>query len=95
MKLIRRTIELDATTDARLRALAAERGKDEAAVLAEAVALLHSVIEIDAPDLGEDQRRLARFATDGEAVPLHEVKAWVQSWGSDHELPPPSPRRLG
>jgi predicted transcriptional regulator len=95
MNTIRRTLDLDAATDARLRALAAERGQNEAAVLAEAIALLDSVVEIDAPDVAEDRLRLDRFNRDREAVPLHEVKAWVESWGSEQELPAPSPRKLG
>uniref|UniRef100_Q07MU3 Antitoxin n=1 Tax=Rhodopseudomonas palustris (strain BisA53) TaxID=316055 RepID=Q07MU3_RHOP5 len=95
MNTIRRTFDLDTSIDARLRALAAERGQDEAAVLAQALALLDSVVEIDAPDIAEDRQRLERFNRSREAVPLHEVKAWVESWGCDHELPAPSPRRLG
>jgi predicted transcriptional regulator len=95
MNLIRRTIDLDATTDERLRSLAAERGQDEAAVLADAIALLDSIVEIDAPDIAEDRRRLDQFRQSPEAVPLAEVKAWVESWGTDTELPPPSPRRIG
>jgi predicted transcriptional regulator len=95
MNLIRRTIDLDATTDERLRTLAAERGQNEAAVLAEAIALLDSIIEIDAPDVAEDRRRLDQFKATNEAVPLADVKAWVESWGTADELPPPSSRPLG
>jgi predicted transcriptional regulator len=62
MNLIRRSIALDPATDARLRELAAERGQDEAAVLAEAVALLDSVIDIGNPDITEDRRRLQASA---------------------------------
>ncbi|HEY5306257.1 MAG TPA: hypothetical protein VIJ52_06285 [Pseudolabrys sp.] len=50
MNLILRSIALDPATDARLRELAAERGQDEAAVLAEAVALLDSVVDIGNPE---------------------------------------------
>ncbi|MBB1092988.1 hypothetical protein HUU61_17070 [Rhodopseudomonas palustris] len=95
MNLIRRTIDLDATTDERLRSLAAERGQDEAAILAEAIALLDSIVEIDAPDIAEDRRRLDQFSETGESVPLADVRAWVESWGTAQELPPPSPRRIG
>jgi predicted transcriptional regulator len=49
MNLIRRSIGLDPATDARLCELAAERGQDEAAVLAEAVPLLDSVVDIRQP----------------------------------------------
>jgi hypothetical protein len=45
MNIVRRTVEIDAGTDARLTEMAAERGQDVAAVLAEAVALLDSVVE--------------------------------------------------
>jgi predicted transcriptional regulator len=94
MNRIRRTIEIDAATDARLSELAAERGQDVAAVLAEAVALLDSVIDVAGPDVGEDRRRLDAFHQTRLAVPLDDVKAWVASWGSADELPPPSPRKL-
>ncbi|MBZ0139843.1 MAG: hypothetical protein K8H87_08710 [Pseudorhodoplanes sp.] len=95
MNLIRRTLDIDPLTDARLRELAAERGQDEAAVLAEAVALLDSVIDIGNPDIAEDRRRLDTFQRTREAIPLHEVKAWVESWGTENELPRPKPQRIG
>jgi hypothetical protein len=74
MNTIRRTLDLDAATDARLRALVAERGQDEAAVLAEAIALLDSVVEIDAPDIAGSRagvairncRRLRRAGLDDQ-----------------------------
>jgi predicted transcriptional regulator len=95
MNIIRRTLDIDTATDARLTELAAERGQDVAAVLAEAVALLDSVVDIGNPDIAEDRRRLEDFKRTRAAVPLHEVKAWVDSWGSDSELPRPEPQRVG
>jgi predicted transcriptional regulator len=95
MNMIRRTLEIDADTDARLRQLAAERGQDVAAVLAEAVALLDSVVDIAGPDVTEDRRRLDEFKRTRQAVSLDEVKAWVASWGTAGELPRPQPRKLG
>ena len=95
MNIIRRTLEIDADTDARLRELAAERGQDVAAVIAEAVALLDSVVDIAGPDVAEDRRRLDEFRRTNEAVSLDDVKAWVASWGTGAELPRPRPRKLG
>jgi predicted transcriptional regulator len=95
MNIIRRTLDIDADTDARLREMADERGQDVAAVLAEAVALLDSVIDIAGPDVGEDRRRLDAFRRTRAAVPLDEVKTWVASWGSANELPRPAPRKIG
>ncbi len=95
MNIIRRTLDIDAGTDTRLRELAAERGQEVSAVLAEAVALLDSVVDIGNPDIAEDRRRLHEFRPTREAVPLHQVKAWVDSWGTDNELPRPLPQRIG
>jgi len=94
MNLVSRTLEIDAETDARLREMASERGKDVATVLAEAVALLDSVIDLTGPDLAEDHERYEEFKRTGLAVPLDEVKAWVASWGSTIELPRPQPRKI-
>ena len=95
MNIVRRTLEIDAGTDARLTEMAAERGQDVSAVLAEAVALLDSVVDLGGPDIAEDRRRLNDFANARKAVPLDDIKAWVASWGSADELPRPSPRKIG
>jgi predicted transcriptional regulator len=95
MNIIRRTLEIDAGTDARLTEMAAERGQEVAAVLAEAVALLDSVVDLAGPDLAEDRRRLDEFSKNREAVPLDDVKVWVASWDTVEELPRPSPRKIG
>jgi predicted transcriptional regulator len=95
MNLVSRTLEIDADTDARLREMATERGQEVAAVLAEAVALLDSVVDLEGPDIAEDRRRLDEFERTRLAIPLDEVKAWVASWGSADELPRPQPRKIG
>lgn len=95
MNIVRRTLEIDAETDTRLREMADERGQDVAAVLAEAVALLDSVVDIAGPDVAEDRRRLDAFRQTRAAVPLGEVKTWVASWGTASELPRPAPRKIG
>lgn len=95
MNIVRRTLDIDADTDTRLRELADERGQDIAAVIAEAVALLDSVVDIAGPDVAEDRLRLDAFKQNRTAVPLEDVKAWVASWGSANELPRPTPRKAG
>jgi predicted transcriptional regulator len=90
MNIVRRTLDID--TDTRLREMADERGQDVAAVLAEAVALLDSVVDIAGQDIGEDRRRLDAFKQTRAAIPLDDVKTWVASWGSANELPRPAPR---
>jgi hypothetical protein len=46
MNQINRTLEFDVDTNARLREMAAERGHEVAAALAEVVALLDSVVDL-------------------------------------------------
>ena len=94
MSTVRRVLDLDPDTDARLAALAAEKGQDAAAVVADAVELLDSIIDIAGPDIEEDRRRLREFERTGVAVPLDEVKAWVESWDTSNELPRPVPRKM-
>ncbi|HWA92651.1 MAG TPA: hypothetical protein VG889_21645 [Rhizomicrobium sp.] len=85
------TLDLDSEDDARLRMLAEQRGQEESRVIADALALLDAAEE---PDVEEDVRRLEAFDREKMGVPLDEVKAWVQSWGTPDELPPPVPRKI-
>ena len=91
---VRRTFEIDSETDTRIEYLAAERGQDASAVVAEAVAMMTATVEIEGPDIEEDLRRLEEFERTGEAVPMEEVKAWVESWGTGNELPMPKARKI-
>jgi hypothetical protein len=95
MNVIRRTLEIDAGTDARLSEMAAERGQDVATVLADAVALLDSVVDPAGPDIAEDRRRLDEYLKSSKAVALNDVKSWVASWDTAEELPRPSPHKIG
>ena len=95
MNIVRRILEIDAGTDARLTEMAAERGQDVVTVLAEAVALLDSVVDLAGPDVAEDRRRLDEYLNSRNAVSLDSVKAWVASWNTAEELPRPSPRKIG
>lgn len=94
MNKVRRVLELDPSTDARLREMAAQRGQEASEVVADAISLLQSVVNVEEPDIEEDLRRLREFERTGEAVPLEDAKAWVDSWGTEKELPPPRPKKV-
>lgn len=101
-----RQIEVDVATADALEAQAAARGMtvpELVAELVEASGELRSDFETLraagrgpwSPEiLGEDARRLADYQRAGEGVPWDEVRAWVQSWGTNHELSPPKARKL-
>lgn len=88
-------MKIDAETDARLTEMAAERGEDVTAIIAEAVALLDSLVDLTGPDLAEDRRRLDEFVRTRQGVALDSVKAWVASWDTVDELPRPLPHKIG
>jgi predicted transcriptional regulator len=94
MSNVRRILDLDPQTNSRLDTLAAERGQDPAAVIADAVELLDTILDIKGPDIEEDVRRVRHFERTREAVPFEEVMAWVETWGTPDELPPPEPRKI-
>ena len=94
MSMTRRTLDLDAATDARLNEVAAERSEDISTVLAEAVALPDSIIDINGPDIAEDRRRMDEFHRTGEGIPWDEAKAWIESWSTSEELPMPKLRKI-
>jgi predicted transcriptional regulator len=91
MTKTRVTLDLDSEDDTRLQQLAERRGQEKSRVISDALALLDTQEE---PDIEEDVRRLEAFDRDQLGVPLEEVKAWVRSWGTANELPPPVPRKV-
>lgn len=88
MNTIRRTLDIESDTDARMHEMASERGPEVAA-------MLDAAIDIAGPDVAEDRRRLDAFNHTRAAVPLDDVRDWVASWGSANELPRPAPRKVG
>lgn len=99
-------IEVDAETAELLNAQAEARGISVSDLLAELVGselllapdleAMRAAGEEAWPDLSlaEDVRRIEQFRKDGLAVPLDDVKAWVESWDTPNELPPPTPRKV-
>jgi len=106
MKVKIRTIEVDAKTAELLEARASARGISVSELLAD-LANNEEALPADlaamraagegpwsAAVLEEDARRLAEFERTREGVPWDEIKAWMLSWGTSNELPPPKPRKL-
>jgi len=100
------TIEVDERTAEVLQARAAARGISVPELLADlaanAAALPADLAALRAEGAGpwspralaEDALRLAEFERTRQGVPWGEVEAWMQSWGTPAERPPPKPRQL-
>ena len=101
-----RSIEIDAETADLLEARAKARGMSVAEFLADIVCneealpadLAQMRVNGEGPwspeALEEDARRLAEFERTRMGVPWHDIKAWMESWGTPNQLPVPKSRRL-
>ena len=101
-----RAIEIDAETADLLEARAKARGMSVAEFLAD-IACNEEALPADLAQmrvngegpwspqaLEEDARRLAEFERTRMGVPWHDIKAWMESWGTPNQLPVPKSRRL-
>jgi len=79
------TVNLDAGLEARLAALAEDRGKAVSELAAEAIA---SFVELERWQEQHIRRGLAELEA-GKGVNHERVAEWLNSWGAESELPPP------
>lgn len=104
MNMKMRSIEVDAATAKALKTRAARRGTSVARVVAELIEneeLPRDLADMRkagrgpwAPEvLAEDVRRYEEYKRTRMAIPIEEVEAWVNSWGTSKELPMPKPRK--
>jgi predicted transcriptional regulator len=101
-----RTIEIDSETAEALEGVAQTRGQtltqflhDLSGIEAPLPSHLDALREQGrgpwSPQaLAEDARAAADFERTGEGIPFDDVVAWMESWGTTRELPPPQPRKL-
>ncbi len=54
-----------------------------------AKAVTRAVVDVEA--WAEEDAAYAEYERSGEALPIAVVEQWVRSWGTEHELPPPTP----
>ena len=75
----------------RLQRLASDTDRSEADLVAQAI---EQFVDLNAWQIAEIRARLGAAKAGEEPGIAHErVAEWLQSWGTDHELPPPSADR--
>ena len=87
MPLTRLVIELDEELATGLKAAARRSQTSIEGFAAKAVARAVA----DAQLWAEEEAAYADYERTGEAIPIVAVEAWVRSWGTADELPPPAP----
>jgi predicted transcriptional regulator len=83
------TLQIDENLRDRLESLA-EDSRKPSGVLAEEA--LRSYVDTRSWEIAKLKRAI-READELGTVPDEEVEAWMLSWGTEHELPMPTPRR--
>jgi predicted transcriptional regulator len=81
-----RSVRIPAAYVERLDALAQQRDRTHAELLIEALA-----VHFDAEEwrVKAIQQAIEKADAGGPWIPHEEVVAWIQSWGTPNELPPP------
>jgi RHH-type transcriptional regulator, rel operon repressor / antitoxin RelB len=79
------TVQIDTDAGERLEQLAARTGRSPSTLAAEAI---DAYLEIDRWQVAGIQQAIASHDR-GEGIDHADVKAWVESWGSESERPRP------
>ena len=79
------TVRVSPETKKQLEALAKETKRSKSFLAAEAIT---SYLEMQAWQL-EQVKAGIEDADAGRLIPFEKVKAWMESWGTQKELPPP------
>ena len=83
-------IDLDEQLAAGLEA-AAKRSQTSIESFA-ASAVAQAIADVEA--WAEEEAAYAEYERTGEAIPLAAMEEWVRSWGTENELPPPTPLQV-
>lgn len=84
----RLTIEMSAECSDRLQELAARLDASQESLAQEAIQLY---LDMQESQMKEIQAAVGEADSDPRRIPHEAVAAWMRTWGSDEELPRPTP----
>ena len=84
------TVRLKPEVSEKLDALARDMKRTKAYLASEAI---EAYVDLNALQVAHVKQALEEDESGAPGVPHEEVAAWMESWGTDHELPPPRPKR--
>ena len=84
------TVRLTPEVRDKLDALARDTKRSKAYLASEAI---ESFVNLNAWQVAHIKEALAEDEEGGPGVPHEEVMEWLASWGTDHELPRPEPKK--
>ena len=83
------TVRLKPEVSERLEMLARDTKRSKAYLSSEAI---EAYVELNSWQVAHIKRALEEDESSDPGVPHEEVVSWMESWGTDRELPRPSPR---
>lgn len=84
------TIRLTPEVSERLDALARDTKRSKSYLASEAI---ESYVDLNAWQIAHIKAALAEDEAGAPGVPHEEVMRWMESWGTEHELPRPEPKK--
>jgi len=89
-KLTTVTVRLKPEVKDKLDALARDTKRSKACLASEAI---ERYVDLSDWQVAHIKAALAEDEAGGPGVPHDEVVRWIDSWGTDHELPKPAPKK--
>jgi len=84
------TVRLTPEVSGQLEALARDTKRSKAYLASEAI---ETYVNLNAWQVAHIKAALAEDDEGAPGVPHEEVMRWMESWGTDHELPRPEPKK--
>ena len=84
------TIRLKPVVSDKLDALARDTNRSKAHLASQAI---ETFVNINAWQVAHIKAALAEDEEGGPSIPHEDVVRWLESWGTDHELPRPEPKQ--
>jgi RHH-type transcriptional regulator, rel operon repressor / antitoxin RelB len=84
------TVRLKPEVKDKLDALARDTRRSKSCLASEAI---ETYVNLNAWQVAHIKAALAEDEEGGPGVPHEEVMRWMQSWGTDQELPRPEPKK--
>jgi predicted transcriptional regulator len=82
------TIRLRPETSEKLEALARDTKRSKSYLATEAI---EAFVDLNAWQVARIKEALEEAASGASGIPHEDVVKWMESWGTDHELPMPTP----
>ena len=83
------TVHIDSELNDKLDALSRDTKRSKTSLAAEAIA---AYVDVNTWQVARIKASLAEARSGAPGIPHEDIERWMDSWDTDHELPPPEPQ---